>query len=735
MEDPAVVTVMVMLSLFSFCGNIRNSLVLYIYSHKKKQSTAGIFIMSLAGNDLFTCLFVMPFTEAVVYLNYMLRYDVACKLYMFFITYNVPFAAFIMVAIAIDRYFCICHPFQQVLNTFWAKVIVLCLLLAASTFGIITSLSDGVFLYKQIVPVNETLASRSETTMFTKNETHVQYISTERKTARDKRSNLYPSDVSHVTCLLPPYIELSNVESQFTTVSHVNPHSGRRSVTSLENNENGDIYVETPVELQSMRPTPRKGQRAISIKEKTIVANIRTAVILFVVTVVFLAAFLPAWPMGLQAIEYNANIFYMYFVYHTANPFINAFVNKSFRDDLRKTCNSCSLLLKLCRIVEIFLRGLMPYTFVLIIIRISTASERIGYSQKQTCIIVAVALACTSVLYVHIAALVTVTFAKKKQLTTANVYLVFGDENIECIMSILCENGFCFRSCLLSCYFLYNLGGIVIFNLNSITRSLQTPVTRAYACTGHVIGALLVCTSVSVTRDGQVLTVIKAGVLKIMHAVQDYNMSRELNKLWMPPLFAILANCSMFANGKEYTFFIQLIHLQVLPILDLRTLFQQRLLSILVFQTLAYMARARVRAHMSRASVKAVIRVLTAIKLFQQRLLPILVRQILACMARERVRAHMSLAPVIAVIRGQTAIKNSSRVLRSNADNTALVSTNCTEFCGKSSKYCRTLPAWYAQTPIRQHWYLRTTPSSAESAVSVVESYHLSLKTEYASLL
>ncbi|WAR15107.1 hypothetical protein MAR_005212, partial [Mya arenaria] len=153
----------------------------------------------------------------------------------------------------------------------------------------------------------------------------VQYISTERKTARDKRSSLYPSD--------------------FTTVSHVNPHSGRRSVTSLENNENGDIDVETPVELQSMRPTPRKGQRAISNNEKTIVANIRTAVMLFVVTVVFLAAFLPAWPMGLQAIEYNANIFYMYFVYHTANPFIYAFVNKSFRDDLRKVikCQSIPL--------------------------------------------------------------------------------------------------------------------------------------------------------------------------------------------------------------------------------------------------------------------------------------------------------------------------------------------------------------------------------------------------------
>ncbi|XP_052761054.1 cholecystokinin receptor-like isoform X2 [Mya arenaria] len=418
MEDPAVVTVMMMLSLFSICGTIGNSLVLYIYSHKKEKSTAGIFIMSLAETDLFTCVLVMPFTEAVVYLNYMVRYDVVCKIYMFFITCNVPFAAFIMVAIAIDRYFCICHPFLHLLNIFRAKVIVVCLLLVASTFGVITSLSYGVYSYEQIVPTNKTLASLSETMMYNESENYGQnvtfiavghrvcancskellgklhvynnktevhagydllytglcapsYILTgpqflniyqrvyagtyllsfvivfvlygliyrsiykhRAKRSKRKRSSLYPSG-----------IEFSNVETQFTAVTHVNPHIGRRRDLNLENGENDDFDVETNVELQPMRPKPRKGPRAISIKEKTLLANIRTAVMLFVVTVVFLIAFLPAWLMGLQAMEFNAVIFYMYFVYHTANPFIYAFMNKSFRDDLGKVlkCQSIPL--------------------------------------------------------------------------------------------------------------------------------------------------------------------------------------------------------------------------------------------------------------------------------------------------------------------------------------------------------------------------------------------------------
>ena len=74
----------------------------------------------------------------------------------------------------------------------------------------------------------------------------------------------------------------------------------------------------------------------MSLKDKTLYANIRTAAMLFVVTVVFLIAFLPAWLMATKVIMYNEIIFYMYFVYNTANPFIYAFMNKSFRDDLSR---------------------------------------------------------------------------------------------------------------------------------------------------------------------------------------------------------------------------------------------------------------------------------------------------------------------------------------------------------------------------------------------------------------
>jgi len=130
------------------------------------------------------------------------------------------------------------------------------------------------------------------------------------------------------------------VETQFSTVTHVNPHSVSVADGSMDN---GDTEITTPDEHQPMRQHKQSRCKPISIKEKSLMANIRTAVMLFVVTIVFLIAFLPAWLMSLGVVEHNAIVFYLYFVYHVANPFIYAFMNKSFRDDLGKVVKCQSM--------------------------------------------------------------------------------------------------------------------------------------------------------------------------------------------------------------------------------------------------------------------------------------------------------------------------------------------------------------------------------------------------------
>ena len=70
--------------------------------------------------------------------------DLLCKFYHFLITSSIPFSALVMVAIAIDRYLCICRPFARWFSLPRAKLIV-CLLAAFVTcLGVCVSLMYGI---------------------------------------------------------------------------------------------------------------------------------------------------------------------------------------------------------------------------------------------------------------------------------------------------------------------------------------------------------------------------------------------------------------------------------------------------------------------------------------------------------------------------------------------------------------------------------------------------------------
>ncbi|KAK2178436.1 hypothetical protein NP493_544g02015 [Ridgeia piscesae] len=75
---------------------------------------------------------------------------------------------------------------------------------------------------------------------------------------------------------------------------------------------------------------------SLTTREKNRIANLKTAAILFVVTLVFVVTYLPAFLMTLMFIPYKMSVFYMYFANNIANPVIYSFMNKTFRDDLRK---------------------------------------------------------------------------------------------------------------------------------------------------------------------------------------------------------------------------------------------------------------------------------------------------------------------------------------------------------------------------------------------------------------
>ncbi|KAI0207213.1 hypothetical protein LSAT2_008141, partial [Lamellibrachia satsuma] len=153
-EEPSrteVYAVMVILSFLSVLGTGGNAMVLYVFVRKRDHFVSTLFILALAFVDFITCLVVIPFTIYMEYVDFVVNYDIVCKIYLFLITSNIPFSALTMAAIAVDRYFCICHPFLHAITLQRARVTIVSLMLFAGVLGIIVSLMHGVY---GEIPVN-----------------------------------------------------------------------------------------------------------------------------------------------------------------------------------------------------------------------------------------------------------------------------------------------------------------------------------------------------------------------------------------------------------------------------------------------------------------------------------------------------------------------------------------------------------------------------------------------------
>ena len=135
---------MIIVGILSVSGTIGNALVLYVFSRQKQKLSSTIFILTLAGTDFISSLVTMPYTIAMEILKYQVEYDVVCKLYHFLVTTTIPFSAFVMVAIAVDRYLCIVHPFKHTMTIKRAKISVALLAALAGTLGLFCCLVYGV---------------------------------------------------------------------------------------------------------------------------------------------------------------------------------------------------------------------------------------------------------------------------------------------------------------------------------------------------------------------------------------------------------------------------------------------------------------------------------------------------------------------------------------------------------------------------------------------------------------
>lgn len=150
-----------LLSVFAVVGTTGNALVLYVFSSKRDGLVSTLFIMVLAVVDLTTCMFIVPFTVVMELVAFRVDSDFVCKLYQFLITFNIPFSALVMAAIAVDRYLCICRPFWRLLNVARARWVVAVLALSAGCLGLGGSLTHGVYQLRSLTDGNVTMTTSS----------------------------------------------------------------------------------------------------------------------------------------------------------------------------------------------------------------------------------------------------------------------------------------------------------------------------------------------------------------------------------------------------------------------------------------------------------------------------------------------------------------------------------------------------------------------------------------------
>ncbi|KAL8574769.1 hypothetical protein ACOMHN_035312 [Nucella lapillus] len=405
------------LSVFSVTGIVGNAIAFYVFTTLKKQKlTSTIFILALAGTDFITCLITIPFTIIMELIDFKLQVDFFCKFYHFLITTTVPFSAFVMVVIAVDRYLCICHPFLHWMTQRRAKIIIACLTIFIFCIGAIICIHYSIYgeseeaLFDHMAPGgvsgmggvaggNGTRYSTNGTVAVVSTSSNMTVVTVEQvvslvasagrkkmletitiKKQCDRRENTI--DVRFFNALQRIYsgfflVSCVAVFVLYSLIYHSVVAQRRKKLrirsarwccvwrgSSLANSEPSEVT--TAVELTQVNgdnhhhlrneqygavaedAPPRTNGSSTSAStrassslprtrlERMRMANIKTALMLFVVTLVFIFSFLPSWLIALKIMQAPVMVFYMYFFYNVVNPIIYAFMNQNFRAELKK---------------------------------------------------------------------------------------------------------------------------------------------------------------------------------------------------------------------------------------------------------------------------------------------------------------------------------------------------------------------------------------------------------------
>lgn len=289
-----------------------------------RDKTLDFFILVLAVSDLLVCVIIIPSTITMEINQFRISIDILCKLfYVLFVT-NTTFSSLLISAVALDRYLFICHSLKHVLTLIRAKILVSTLALFSLGVGIAAGCVVGV----KVTYLNSTENNSRASYICEENE-YVRGISEMQKTV--SQIIKYFNHACYLTCILIVLILYSFV---FLAIVTSRSRSNKLTLLSQASRQNAGHPGEANKSSASIRLSR---QRMASLpakfrqKAQFTLQNLRSALMLFIVAIVYILTFVPALVIANGWVQQNLVLLYLYYVNSAANPCIYAIFTPSFR--------------------------------------------------------------------------------------------------------------------------------------------------------------------------------------------------------------------------------------------------------------------------------------------------------------------------------------------------------------------------------------------------------------------
>ncbi|XP_071111687.1 cholecystokinin receptor-like [Haliotis cracherodii] len=378
---PLMIPAVVYLAILMVLGIFGNILVLIVYLKKFKPSPTRVFVVCLAMFDLMTCVVSIPGEILGMRYSHTFDYPAVCKMIRFNNTFSVVSSGFTLIAVAIDRYRKICRPLNKQITIRVARIMV----------GIAVSVSLVLTIPTVIVYGRKTVKTDKEEitgfecsfddgwrdTLFpvvyigvlfliffgSLSVLVVMYILIGRTVFNHRRFKFRPAkdkkhhSSNHTTETsfkdgTENGIAFRNISSPTATCNVSNSNNGTLGCTCLND---ASAQPKTRKEDKSSNSVRSIRNNAAKPKEKSRPRALKTTLMLFIITAVFIISFLPHLILmitrfiksdfldSLQGAGFMLdNVFLRsYFIQSAVNCIVYSFCNERFRNEWRKLLVSC----------------------------------------------------------------------------------------------------------------------------------------------------------------------------------------------------------------------------------------------------------------------------------------------------------------------------------------------------------------------------------------------------------